>query len=159
MYIPDEEYLELKRQIESLSRRLEVSCRPRNFAEVVEKPYGYVRCVDDKKLIFMPDRTSHDDAWKYICWLGKCIHKEVSKFHRYKGSSCVIKDNSPRTPRLITEMTDEQMILSANMMNEIVAVYNKYYKMANTHVMYTDGNMYYREIMPITYIEEGEAEC
>lgn len=162
MYISESEYLELQRQIRVLSQRMELMSRPRNFSEVCVKPYGYVRCTDTENLIFQPDQNTHDEAWRLMCQLGKCLHKDVSKFRRsrcsYGGKPYVGKDNSPRTPRVLSEMTDDQMILSTKMMNELIAIYNKYYQQANTHVLYADGfNCEYEEI-PITYIG-GETEC
>ena len=162
MYISDAEYLELQRQIRLLNQRMELVSRPRNFAESCIKPYGFIRCNDTEHLIFQPDQNTHDDAWRILCMLGKCLHKNVQKFRRsnvpYGGKPYVSKDTTERTPRTLIEMTDDQMILSVKMMNELVAVYNKYYQLANTHVLYADGvNCEYVEI-PITYIG-GEAEC
>ena len=144
----------LKRQIDVLNERIEGVGRPRNFAEVVLKPYDYVRCVDSENLIFTPDRKAGGEAWRLICQLGKTVHQNTPRFFKSSytyGKPCVLRDNNTRSPRTLVDMTDEQMLLSAKMMNEIVEVYNKYFEQANRFALYADRRNGAFEEIPIFY--------
>lgn len=140
MYIPDEEYYELKRKVEDLNKIIDHVNKPMNFASLVnEKPYYYITSVNNEDAIFIARQSASCDAWQLFSRLGKLIHQNKSFFRPDKDITFgqlpyMRKISIDKHPRRIDEMSDEQIILSAEMIEEMVNIYNKYFIMANRYV-------------------------
>lgn len=158
MYISEEEYLDLKNQIKSLSEKVEFVGKPTNFASVVTvKPYSHIRNKEDDIPVFVPlTGYGNDDAWNAFIKLGKTIHQSTSRFQMDKswnGGLYIRSIGHIRTPRTIADMTKEQIELSARMIDEMVKVYNRYFSMANQYVLYSQDSSSSYEEVPIRYPE------
>lgn len=96
------------------------------------------------------------EVWNCFCKLAKAVHNNSDEFYMstaYPGSGrkyirgCVVPN-----PKKFEELTMEQMELSGKMVDELIAIYNKYFISTHAHVVYDemkgDGKMYYPVFPP-----------
>lgn len=151
MEITEQEYYELKAQVELLKQKVDGVKKPRaDFASLVmEKPISYVRNIEDSLPVFDYKWSASGDEWTLFLRLAKIIHRPNNLFYM---DSCTrgpyirsIKKGC--APRKFTEMTEEQIELSVQMLNELIPIYNKYYKEIHPAVLYdADGNGLYKNV-------------
>lgn len=146
MEISEKEYYELKEQVRILQEKVGgLPKKTSSFAELVnEHPIEYVmNSVED-----YPDfmyRRHLSDTWKVFSCLAKMVHSSSYKF--YMGTT---GQHLPRpyirtigkneTPRKITDLTNEQLEISVQMLNELIPIYNRYFKQTHEYVLYTDSD-------------------
>lgn len=148
MEISEKEYLELKEQVRQLQLKVEgVSSPPKDLrSRVSETPITHVRNVKDDTPVFDYLHLSNDDAWIAFVKLAKVIHKPSDKFYMDKagfgiGERPYIRSyRCGETPRKITEMSEEQIQVSIDMLNELIPIYNKYFQKTHETVLYSENN-------------------
>lgn len=150
MEISEREYQELKEQIRVLQEKVGgFENKPtREIKSLVnELPISHVMNTDENYPNF-EFSTLGTDAWKTFTDLAKSIHAPSYKFYlgtayadfcgtRLKPYIRTLGNNNP--PRKITDMTNEQINISVSMLNELIPIYNKYFKMLHQEVLYCDN--------------------
>lgn len=140
-----EELEELKKQAEEINRRIKELSAPKHLAPYVsEKPLSHPRNLKDDIPIFGFTNYVDQDAWNSFLNLAKTVHTKSPQFYMdvafdlYSRSHKrpYIRSTRDAKPRYIEQMTMEQIRISAEMLNEMIAVYNRYYVMLHSHVMY-----------------------
>lgn len=148
--IPCQELEELKRQSEEINRKIkELSC-PKGFAVNTSlKPLSSPINLKNDEPVFGYTENYYDrDAWKSFIYLGKSIHEKIGQFYMDSAYGFnyyrrpYIRKTKNIIPKTIAELTDEQIRISCQMINELVEIYNRYYAMLHTEVVYdpNDGS-------------------
>lgn len=155
MEISEKEYLELKEQVRQLQLKVEgVSSPPKDLrSRVADTPISHVRNVEEGKPVFDYMHSSSDDSWIAFIKLAKLIHKPSDRFYMDKsgfGTSekpYIRSYRSGEAPRKITEMSEEQIQISIDMLNELIPIYNKYFQKTHETVLYSEkGNGVYERV-------------
>lgn len=162
MEITQEEYLELKQTIRMLEEKLNAAPRQKNEISkmVSELPIWGVFKTSDNFPIFEYSMSCSSDAWKDFLNLARRIHAPSYKFfmdetHSGSGKPYIRSFGDRLPPRKISDMTDAQIELSVQMLNELIPIYNKYFKTTHEFVLYSDReDGQYRKI----YVDK-ELQC
>ena len=59
-------------------------------------------------------------------------------------------------PRKITEMSEEQIQVSVDMLNELIPIYNKYFQKTHETVLYSENNDGVYKQVNVFRVEKGE---
>lgn len=163
--VPYNELEELKRQAEEINRRIKELTYPNNFSSHIrEKPLGLPTNLDYSKPVFGFRKMADMDAWNCFVKLGKLIHRKDSSFYdeyvhdypyAYLGETRIVKTREAPLPK-IKELTEEQIKISADMLDEMISVYNKYMIMLHEYVDYYP--MKGKEAIRIKVLKPGEEE-
>ena len=166
MEISEKEYLELKEQVRQLQLKVEgVSSPPKDLhSRVSETPISHVRNVKDDTPVFDYLHLASDDAWIAFVKLAKVIHKPSDKFYMDKANIGFGTGERPyirsyrcgETPRKITEMSEEQIQVSVDMLNELIPIYNKYFQKTHETVLYSENNDGVYKQVNVFRVEKGE---
>lgn len=164
-----EELEELKKQAEEINRRIKELSAPKHLAPYVsEKPLSHPRNLKDDVPIFGYTNFPDHDAWNSFLNLAKTVHTKSPQFymgtafdlHSSSHQRPYIRSTGVTRPRYLEQMTMEQIKTSAEMLNEMIAIYNRYYVMLHSHVMYDPKDGSEIQIMevcpPGTEVEENE---
>lgn len=120
-------------------------------------PYEWVRNSSGEHPIFEPD-TFVGDSWKSFLNLAKLLHKQSPKFHMSEtlyGKPYIRYDKQPYAPKTVTDLTLEQQLLSIEMLNEMIPIWNKYFAKAHPTVWYdAKGNGDFQKVKVL--YEDGE---
>lgn len=145
MEISREEYLALTRRIEelekerSMSKLLTYKC----WAYAVnELPIEHIRVVETRE----PDiQLRYDavarDTWGLFTKLAKRLHTPQWEYkaERHQWSGLYWRSSGPTSPpKRYDDLSEAQKQLSLEMLNELVPIYNKYFKMAHPGTWVTD---------------------
>ena len=144
MEISEREYFELKEQVLQLQNKLDAIPKPAKYLRdrVAEVPISSVRNVVDDEPIF-DYRYMSNDAWTLFVKLSKMIHEPSDRF--YMGTSSTYPTygrpyirsyKNGKAPAKIAEMTEEQVSISIDMLNELIPIYNKYFRLTHQTVLY-----------------------
>lgn len=139
--VPCGELEELKRQAEEINRRIKELSAPKHISPyVIEKPLSYPRNIKEDEPIFGYTRYYDQDVWNAFIKLAKEIHTKSPQF--YMSTTCdgsytpYIRSTRAETPRTIDQLSVEQIKISAEMLNEMIATYNRYFLMLHEQVVY-----------------------
>ena len=141
-----EEYIALKKRVEELEKRQtqDIPLSSGWAYAVTELPI-YGTELDDKSSLEEPTvyyKKGARDAWQAFTKLAKQIHEKDSYRLVPAGSWC--KDSyrwdrrKQYAPKSHTALTYEEKLLSLEMLNELVPIYNKYYKLAHPDTEFYD---------------------
>ncbi|MBQ8280678.1 MAG: hypothetical protein IJZ23_12625 [Roseburia sp.] len=164
MEISEREYYELKEQIRQLQCKVEgISTPPKDLhSRVEEHPIVYVRNVEEDVPVFDYSSRVIGDAWTLFVRLAKIIHKPSDKFYMgttYGNGRCdkpyIRSYRTGEAPRKITEMSEEQIQISVDMLNELIPIYNKYFRRTHQTVLYSDENNGIYRAINVFQMEEG----
>lgn len=166
MEISEKEYYELKAQVRQLEEKVnEIKNKPiKDFASVVsELPISHVTIIDHRIPMFDYWKRTGCEAWNIMIRLAKLLHTSSARFYMdeaydWGGSKepYIRLNDTGDAPRRISEMTEEQINASVQMLNEIIPIYNKYFKQMHRKVLYDPtgkGDYEWRSVID----EEGEA--
>lgn len=155
MEISEKEYYELQMQVRLLQSRVEGMKIPKQTTMkdlVNEQVISRVWNLADDKPIFEYSR-SNSDAWTQMLVLAKMIHEPSPLFYMDRTnngyfSKPYIRSIFPKNrPRKISDLTPEELTVSVQMLNEIIPIYNKYFKQMHQRVIYDPtGKGDYRSI-------------
>lgn len=162
MEISEREYFELKEQVRLLQEKVNGINKPRGdlASQVSELPINYISNNVNDYPDFKYFKSVGNDAWRVFIQLAKILHTTSCKFHMEESS---VRRGEPYirsighhvTPKRITEMTDDQIAVSIQMLNELIPIYNKYFMQTHEYVLYSDTNDgQYRRI----YVEKELSE-
>lgn len=147
-----EEYLTLKRRVEELEAKQEKQEKEIPLAigwayAVRELPiYGVgltKGCTFKKPVCYYKTGTGTGSAWTLFTGLAKQIHAEDT----FRATNCTRNidiglyswdKRSHTAPRVFNHLTYEQKLLSLQMLNELIPIYNKYYKLAHPYAGFFD---------------------
>ena len=143
MEISEREYEELKQQIKILEEKINGVGKPKTtLADLVkEHPIAFVRNSVENYPDFYYSKHPDSDVWKYFLQIGKMVHAESWKFYMgTAGCKPYIRSiGNHEYPKKISEMTEEQIAISVQMLNELIPIYNKYFKQTHQSVLYCDN--------------------
>lgn len=155
MEVSEKEYYELQMQVRTLKHQVDAMSSPRRTALkdlVKEQVISHVWNLADDKPIF-EYRRFNSDAWTQMLALAKMIHDPSSLFYMDRtingyASKPYIRSIFPKNrPRKISDLTPEELNVSVQMLNEIIPIYNKYFKLMHQRVIYDPtGKGDYRSI-------------
>lgn len=140
--VPCEELEELKRQAEEINRRIKELSAPKQIAcYVTERPLSTPRNLKDGEPVFGYIDYVDQDAWNAFIKLAKTVHTKSPQFymsstHPSMGARPYIRSTRGETPRTIEQLSADQVRISAEMLNEMVAIYNRYFVMLHEQVVY-----------------------
>lgn len=139
--VPFGELEELKRQAEDINRRIKELSAPKHIApHVTVKPLSCPRNIKSDKPIFGYRRGYDQDVWNAFIKLAKAVHTKSPQY--YMSTTCsggydpYIRSTSEETPRTVDQLSNEQIKISAEMLNEMIAIYNRYFMMLHEQVIY-----------------------
>ena len=141
VHLEENEYKALMHRLEALEKAVgnEVGRVVPQFASLVKsKPYDRVRPIRDDVPEFKFFDYGNSDAWIAFLALAKSYLKENDRFymgttgHGMKYIRCVSADRV----RVISKEPIEKQLLAAQMVSEMVDVYNKYFVDAHRDVIY-----------------------
>ena len=146
MEISEKEYFELKEQVRILQEKVLGIDKPQKSLSnlVSELPINFVRNSTNEYPDFIYEKSAQADAWKLLTQIAKLIHSQSWKFYMSTASPLTsipyIRTLGNRdAPRRIADMTNEQIEISVSMLNEIIPIYNKYFRMLHQEVLYCDN--------------------
>lgn len=141
MEISEKEYNNLKFQISTLQNTINsLQAMPRkNIKDMLkEQVIDGVTNIDNSKPIF-GYRRLQSEAWNYFLQIAKVIH-EPSKLFYMGTAMCEIpyirSDFNRSSPKKIKDLSPEQAAISVQMLDEIIPIYNRYFKLLHSKVMY-----------------------
>lgn len=164
MEISEREYFELKEQVRLLQEKVNGIKEPKKELcnLVSELPIHYIHKSTNEYPDFKYTKDASSDAWKVFIQLAKILHTTSFKFvmdetrpgSRVPYIRCI---GHHEIPKRITAMTNEQIAMSVQMLNEMIPIYNKYFMQTHEYVLYSNTNDgQYRRI----YVEkEIPEEC
>lgn len=140
------EYLDLVKKVADLQGKIVAQEQNKEAPKTVTSmldilPYEHVRHSDETSPVFRPDTCSScGDAFKTFSYLAKLLHRKDYKFYMsetYHGSNIpyIRMTNREKIPTY-KEMTYEQHMLSAEMLNEMIPIWNRYFSQVHTSVLY-----------------------
>lgn len=144
MEISEKEYYELQMQVMRLQSQVESMKIPKQTTMkdlVNEQVISRVWNLADDKPIF-EYRRFNSDAWTQMLALAKLIHEPSPLFYmdrtigNYSPKSYIRSIFPKNRPRKISDLTPEELAVSVQMLNEIIPIYNKYFKLMHQRVMY-----------------------
>lgn len=132
---------ELKRQAEEINRRIKELSAPKQIApHVTVRPLSHPRNLKDEEPIFGYTGWVDQDVWSAFIKLAKTVHEGSPQF--YMSTTCsgssqpYIRQTGGGTPRTIDQLSIDQIKISAEMLDEMIAVYNRYFLMLHKQVIY-----------------------
>lgn len=146
MEISEKEYYELQRQVRTLQSQVDAMNGPKKISlldMIDEQVISSVHTADSTKPVFVYLRRP-SDAWKMMLTLAKKIHEPSRLFNMRRSVGCYNGNYRPyidfvsggNCPRKISDMTEKQQEISARMLNEIIPIYNRYFKLMHQQVLY-----------------------
>lgn len=163
MEISEKEYYELKEQVRILQEKVKIlPKKTTTLADLVDNlPYDHVmKTVDDYPEFEYVRNTS--GAWVHFTQLARVLHTPSYNFYMDRNSNYPSKPyirsvGRHLAPRRLSDMKDEQIEISVQMLNEMIPIYDKYFKLTHQYVLYSDtDDGSYRKI----YVDkEKESEC
>lgn len=153
MEIPQEDYNRLKEEIELLRQKVE-SYENTDISKVSirntikDKPITDV-WANERKGIFEYNRRS-TGVWELFIKIAKELCLDLPKFIERKHSNYCFAErkynyfdtvSDKKQHKLLTNLTDEEFTLASEMLNEMSAIYNKYYKKLHPTVLANLKNM------------------
>lgn len=139
--IPYKEIEELKRQAEEINRQIKELSAPKQIAPyVTERPLSYPKNLEEDKPIFGYTKHYDQSVWNAFIVLAKAIHIKTPQFYMSTASPGsprpYIRSTYAEAPRTIDQLSAEQIKVSAEMLNEMIAIYNRYFLMLHEQVLY-----------------------
>lgn len=137
MEISYEEYRDMKKRIEELEReqaKAKVLPMKRWAYQVNELPINRIRISESIGSIpFFRYSQEARETWEVFLRLAKHVHTRVtlyeeSPIHGWKRKTC------DKIPRKYEGLTYEEQRLSIEMLNELIPIYNKYFKLAHPKI-------------------------
>lgn len=132
-----EEYRDLKRRIEELEReqaKTKVLPMKRWAYQVNELPIDTIRLSENIGSIpFFRYSQEARETWEVFVKLAKHVHTRVTPYeestiHSWTRKTC------DKIPRKCEDLTYEEQKLSIEMLNELIPIYNKYFKLAHPEI-------------------------
>lgn|GEM_PF-1843943 len=147
MEISKDEYLKMKNKLAELEEKInkieDQSYCTKNIKQLVaELPIEHIRNSTNEKPIFEYS-TLGGDTWTIFLNLSKIIHRENWKFFmdesgcHYPSRPYIRSIGKCQLPK-IESLTRYQKRISVEMLNELIPIYNKYYKMMHRQVLYRE---------------------
>lgn len=143
--VSKEEYLELLQRVHMLENLNRCSVKKsRGFMDLVtEKSLSLPRNLVNDKPVFGFTSFSDQDISKLFVAIGKSIHDRNGIFYMstsYPGNtSPYIRQTETTKIRLISELTEEQIQLSVEMLDEMIKIYNRYMIKCHPYVEYQES--------------------
>lgn len=150
MEISEKEYYELKERVSTLQSTVDSLQKPKRITELRsylnEKVISEVVNLHKEKPIFGYVSYPHAEAWdRALLPLAKMVHRPSRPFYmsthyiypqniHIRRSIDSIRGND-KLPN-ITDLTPEQVNISIQMLNEIIPIYNRYFKLMHQKVLY-----------------------
>ena len=139
--VPSEELEELKRQAEEINRKIKELSAPKQIAPyVTARPLSHPRNLKDGDPIFGYTQWVDQDVWNAFIKLAKAVHTKSPQFYMstaWAGNNRpYIRCTRAETPKTIEQLSVEQVKISAQMLDEMIEVYNRYFSMLHEQVVY-----------------------
>lgn len=164
MEISKDEYLKMKNKLVELENKIN-KIEDRDYCTknlkymVAELPIDHVRNSADDHPIFEYS-TLGGDTWTMFLNLAKIIHRENCKFYMdnagpsYYSRPYIRSTGKCLLPK-VHSMDRDQKRISVEMLNELIPIYNKYYKMVHSQVLYKPSGS---ETFALVDVNEATAE-
>lgn len=131
--VDTDELMELKKQAEEINKRIAELTAPKSIAcRCKVKPYGlpYFLDNDARNPVVFTDRHYDTDAWAHFLALGKMIHAENGVF-KTRGMSWrrvpfYVDELGGNVPKKVSDLTQEEVRISAEMLEKMISIYNEY---------------------------------
>lgn len=135
MNIDEKEYLELKQRVEELEAKLaEPPCRRTLAGMVGRYPISRIDCVNEYlEIPLVVYHRQFGDVWHLFLMAARHLHHEKNEFRQEacrRGARWSRQYPVGKAP-LFNDLSYEEQKLSADMVNEMIDVWDKYYKLAH----------------------------
>lgn len=143
--VPLSELEILKRKAEEIKKRIEEFSQPTSIATFCEKrPYNLPSFkANDARNPVVFDKLVDLDVWKHFLALAKHIHTKngifVQRGMSYPRTYFFVEEHGKLVPTRVTDLSREEVIISAKMLDEMISIYNKYMVKLHTEVMFRDA--------------------
>lgn len=142
MEITYEEYCELKNRVLTLEEQLKAARLPKKGVAlaylVKQRPISHIQPIDNKAIYGFRYSTMNSDAWLEFVKLAKIIHAPNYYYKARRMGDPVGYMNwfgDTKPPKTIEELTEEQLAASVAMLDEMIEIYNRYYKKIHPSVL------------------------
>lgn len=144
-----EEYIALKKRVEELEKRQtqDIPLSSGWSYAVTELPISGTELYDKRSLekptVYYTKGAR--DAWQAFTKLAKQIH-EKNSYHlvpagSWRRENYIWDRKTLYAPKSHTALTYEEKLLSLEMLNELVPIYNKYYKLAHPYAEFYEAGV------------------
>lgn len=138
--IGQEEYGRLLEKIRTLETKLN-TCAPVSIAcNVRELPLRTPTNLYEDRPVFGFSNLTNENAWTCFVRLAKLVHEKPRLYYMKKnsyGNSYITSDTQKDSiPRKIEMLSQEEYRDSVDMLNEMVPIFNKYFKKNHQYVPY-----------------------
>lgn len=139
--ITAEQLEELVKKADELNAFIKEIKRKNRLADYAKlRPLSKPRNLKEDVPIFGFTKYYDQDAWNCFCKLAKILHENSDEFCMSQINYCnrgkYIRSNRIPSVSKFEDLTNEQMRLSGQMIDEMIAVYNKYYMTTHRSVIY-----------------------
>lgn len=167
MEISEKEYYELQRQVRTLQSQVDAMNGPKKVTSlrdlVEEQVISGVKNLEDDRPIFGYSHFN-SDAWAQFLALSKMLHEPSPLFYMgraYSSDQWHIKPyirwiNPKNGPKKIADLTPEQARVSVQMLDELIPIYNRYFKLMHQRVLYDPTGK--GEYEPYGVVDEQEVQ-
>ncbi len=153
----------LKAQVNAIQKRIDELSAPYSIANLCKKkPLSLpgFEGGDVRKDATFYKKTIDQDVWKHFLSLGKMIHSHngtfVARGARYPYSPYYADEKDKYVPSRVSQLTREQAVISAEMIDKMVEIFNEY--MVKLHptvtVIDVDGARHTVAVKPPEDMEE-----
>ena len=137
-----EEIEELKKKINELNEILNQATRKKELAGYSKlRPLGHLTGVKNREPQFGFSKIYDTDVWKCFLQLAKCLHTKTGCFYMQQPTpyrAAFINQTDDKKIRKLEELTPEQLKISGEMIDKMIAIYNTYYFALHRYVNYRD---------------------
>lgn len=135
----------LKAQVNAIQKRIDELSAPYSIANLCKKkPLSLpgFEGGDARKDATFYKKTIDQDVWKHFLSLGKMIHSHNGTFvvrgARYPYSPYYADEKDKYVPSRVSQLTREQAVISAEMIDKMVEIFNEYMVKLHTTVTVID---------------------
>lgn len=152
--ITAEQLEELEKKAEELNAFIKKMKRKNRLTDYAKlRPLNAPENILDDAPVFGFHKYYDRDAWNCFCKLAKLLHENRGEFYmdtvNYRCDKKYIRSNRDLNIRKLEDLTSEQMSLSGQMIDEMIAIYNKYYITTHRSVVYDPKDGTGKIILPV----------
>ena len=152
--ITDEQLQELMKKADELNAFIKEMTRKNRLVDYAKlRPLSTPRNMQDGVPVFGYCGLYNQEAWNCFCNLAKLLHEENSEFYMSttfpRSGVKYIRSTYTQRKSRFDNLTNKQMQLSGQMVDEMIAIFNKYFIATHKNVIYDPKDGTGKVICPV----------